>query len=307
MKSDSLKKGTLKGYHRVWALCYDYHAELDPPIYPPYSKYTMVNYLEELWRQQVGKSTPKLVIEAVNWFHEVNNWPTPCNGQDGKLVQRAKRAVQTVLPKKGASARRPLTRSEKIILINEARSRIKVAGDHWDRNTTLIAYTCACGGRIDDIIHLTEEDLKWVIKPVLGVKAYYISSKTDPISRGSWQPEFSYQDVNDENDGVILLLKYIRCTMKAEKRIDASNSFIFQGFNSKLNISGGTMYSIIKKLSLDCGIDPDLIGTHSFRKTCGTDLYGITNDIAAVGRKLGHKKNSESTKFYIGPLMKNKK
>lgn len=83
--------------------------------------------------------------------------------------------------------------------------------------------------------------------------------------------------------------------------------YIFKGFKSNINISSGTIYSILKDLCIECNIDGSLVGTHSFRKTCGTDLYGRTNDIAAVSHKLGHKKDSKSTKFYIGQLQKRQK
>lgn len=96
------------------------------------------------------------------------------------------------------------------------------------RNATIIAYACACGGRIDDIVHLTEIDLKWKFKPVLGVKAYYISSKTDKTNNGTWQLEYSYHDPLDKYDGVMALLRYIRCTLKKEVRTDANNRLYFQ-------------------------------------------------------------------------------
>ena len=297
LQTHSLKEDSTKDYKRLWSHCYRFFAEMN--IYPPYNGNDIMSYLEALCHQKVGKTTPKKMLRAINWMHQIQGWPVPGAGLQQMQIQRAVRAVQSVLPNKGAPARVPLTRGEKSAIISYAQSKIKISGDHWDRNAVILKYTIACGGRMKDIVNLREIDVKWVTEPNLGVKAFFQSSKKDLINTGKWELEYCYQDVNDPLDGVAALLTFMRYNMKLEKRNEPSRAYIFRAFNSKLNISESSIYSIIKKICLECNIDSSLIGTHSFRKTCATERRENGATVAEVGRRLGHSKDSQSTKRYI--------
>ena len=72
---------------------------------PPYSTDQMRRYLAQLYLAKVGKTTADHVRNAVDWWHEVHNTPSPCNESIVRLCD----AMHRDLPKQGNKARRPLT------------------------------------------------------------------------------------------------------------------------------------------------------------------------------------------------------
>ena len=264
----------------------------------------MLHYLDVLVNQNVGYTTPKDVIAAIEWLHTIKGWASPSAGDSGAQLIRARRACQTELVKKGAKARRAFVDDEKERLIEDARGMIKVKGDHWDRNMTIIMVACTFGLRISDVVHLQEKHVKWVTHPVLGCKLYLCGEKTDDLNIGKWQSTFLYSKPTDKNDGVIALLEYMRHIMKVDKRTAPNDSFIFKTYQKLSNIEGGTMYKILKEMCLKLNIDPLLVGTHSFRHTCASTMYDEGSTLADIGQRLGHVKNSGSTRFYIDKLRK---
>ena len=63
---------------------------------------------------------------------------------------------------------------------------------------------------MQDLVRLKEKEVKWVLEPALGVKAFFKSTKTDLINKGNWELEYAYQDVDDPLDGVLALLTFMK-------------------------------------------------------------------------------------------------
>ena len=143
--------------------------------------------------------------------------------------------------------------------------------------------------------------------PTLGVKLFFQSGKTDYLAIGKWQRPFLYQDIENINDGVRALLTFMKYSMMKEKRTEPNNSFIFKRYGALSNITAGAVYLILKETCMECGIDADLVGTHSFRKTCATVMSDKGASIEDIEKRLGHVKNSGSTRFYVGKSFLKKK
>ena len=98
IQTHSLKEDTTKDYKRYWASCYEFFRAQVPPIYPPYSGYNIMMYMEFLCHKKVGKTTPNKILRAINWVHQTQNWPIPGQGNQEMQISRAVRAVQSILP-----------------------------------------------------------------------------------------------------------------------------------------------------------------------------------------------------------------
>lgn len=93
-----------------------------------------------------------------------------------------------------------------------------------------------------------------------------------------------------------------RKTLKSwiEKTKLISSDFIFPSrFKARLHLSTRQYARIVKHWVSMIGLDPDLYGTHSMRRTKATLIYKKTKNIRAIQILLGHSK-IESTVRYLG-------
>jgi len=93
-----------------------------------------------------------------------------------------------------------------------------------------------------------------------------------------------------------------RKTLKTwiEKTKLFSNDFLFPSrFKARLHLSTRQYARIVKHWVSMIGLDPDLYGTHSMRRTKATLIYRKTKNIRAIQILLGHSK-IESTVRYLG-------
>ena len=256
---------------------------------PPYNTDQMRRYLAQLYLAKVGKTTADHVRNAVDWWHEVHNAPSPCNGSIVRLCD----AMHRVLPKQGNKARRPLTTKEGAQLLTLSDARIKSSGDHWHRNSTILALDLCTGLRISDILSLRHGDLKWFSNP-LQVSMWIADGKKDTFSDGAQSIRY-IADLKDPNDGIYRLWHFTR------RLKGIPSDFIFKSFNKESHISYDSMLEVLHDLAKTGNLpSPDLIGWHSCRKTRADQEHGATDgDMDAVRSILGHSKNSYSTNFYL--------
>ena len=123
----------------------------------------MRRYLARLYLDKVGKTTADHTRNAVDWWHQVHNIPSPCNESIVRLCD----AMHRDLPKQGNKARRALTTKEGVLLLTLCDARITSSGDHWHRNSTILALDLCTGLRISDgILSLRHSDLRWFFNPL---------------------------------------------------------------------------------------------------------------------------------------------
>src|SRR5262249_10292146 len=87
--------------------------------------------------------------------------------------------------------------------------------------------------------------------------------------------------------------EYIRVTGKKAR------DFLFAGRRAGQCISTRQYARIVSKWIRGIGLDPNLFGTHSLRRTKATLIYRRTGNLRAVQLLLGHKR-VESTVRYLG-------
>ena len=256
---------------------------------PPYNTDQMRRYLAQLYLAKVGKTTADHARNAVDWWHEVHNIPSPCNESIVRLCD----AMHRDLPKQGNKARRALTTKEGAQLLTLSDARIKSSGDHWHRNSTILALDLCTGLRISDILSLRHGDLKWFSNP-LQVTIWIADGKKDTFSDGA-QSILYIADNKDPNDGICRLWDFTR------RLKGIPSEFIFKSFNKESHISYDSMLGVLHDLAKTGNLpSPDLIGWHSCRKTRADQEHGATDgDMDAVRSILGHSKNSHSTNYYL--------
>ena len=154
----SLKSGTVEDYQ---AMMRAMEKTLLKP--PPYTTLEVRRYLTQLYLNKAGRTTPNKVRVALDWWHQVNDCPPPCNPSS---VTRLCNAMLRELPKIGNPARRHLDDPETKTLLDLASLRIIRPGDHWDRNATILAMALTTALRIKDVLKLRYSNLTWQYQPL---------------------------------------------------------------------------------------------------------------------------------------------
>ena len=258
---------------------------------PPYSTEQVRRYLAHLYLQSVGQSTADKVRQALDWWHEIHDIPSPCN----KSIVRLCNALHRELPKQGNVARRPLEQIEGKHLLTICDSRRKCPGDNWHRNSTILALDLDTGRRIKDILCLRHSDLKWEYHP-LRLTLWICDEKKDKFSNGQWSIEYP----RGANDGILRLWQF------TQLHTDSQNDFIFKSSTNNHHISYDSMLEVLHDLVTTANLPhPETIGWHSCRKTRADEEYLKTDgNLTAVRRVLGHTKNSKSTNRYLSKSAK---
>ena len=125
--------------------------------FPPYSTDQMRQYLAQLYLAEVGKIPADHARNAVDWWYEVHNIPSPCNESIVRLCD----AMHRDLPKLGNKPRRALTTKEGALLLTLSDARITSPGAHWHRNSTILALDLCTGLRVNDVLSLRHCNLIW--------------------------------------------------------------------------------------------------------------------------------------------------
>ena len=126
----SLKCNTISGYQKSITLMRCYTGFFPAIQHRPLQ---MRRYLAQLY--YLTKTTADSTINAVDWWHEVHNIPSPCN----ESIVRLRDAMHRDLPKQGNKPRRALITKEGVLLLTLSDARITSSGDHWPRNSTILA------------------------------------------------------------------------------------------------------------------------------------------------------------------------
>ena len=92
-------------------------------------------------------------------------------------------------PVKGNPARRALTFTEQKNMISLADGKIKIPGDVWHRNATLLCLDLTTALRIGDVLCLKHCDLTWNHNS-LRLKIWLMDGKKDKWSSGMWSNEY---------------------------------------------------------------------------------------------------------------------
>ena len=286
MCRNSLKPNTIKEHEKKLKAMKIY-LSLDPP----YTTNQVKRYLAHLYLQSVGQSTADKVRQALDWWHEIHNIPSPCN----RSIIRLCNALHRELPKQGNVARRPLEQIEGNHLLTICDSRKKCPGDNWDRNSTILALDLDTGRRINDILCLRHSDLKWQYHP-LRLTLWIRDEKKDKFSNGQWSIEYQ----RGINDGILRLWQF------TQLHTESQNDFVFKSSVSNNHISYDSMLDVLHDLATTAKLPcPESIGWHSCRKTRADEEYVRTDgDLTAVRRVLGHTKNSKSTNRYLSKSTK---
>ena len=267
---------------------------------PPFSTEQVRRYLALLYTESVGKTTADQVRRAIDWWHEVYNTPSPCNPH----IKRLCKAMVRTLPKQGNPPRRPLSEDEGPLLLTTCDAKIISGGDHWHRNSTILAMDLTTGLRINDILPLRRCDLKWEFNP-LQLTLWIVDGKTDALSTGTWSIKY-VSDITNPSDGICRLWSFIQYHPAPQ------TDYIFKSTTNNGHISYDSMLAVLHDLAKLCHLpQPDLIGWHSCRKTRADLEHSSTEgDMNAVRAILGHTKDSRSTNFYLSrppPTYKRKK
>ena len=154
----SLKSGSIEDYQGMMRVM---EKTLFKP--PPYTPLEVRRYLTQLYLNKAGRTTPNKVRVALDWWHQVNDCPPPCNPSS---VTRLCNAMLRELPKIGNPARRHLDDPETKTLLDLASLRIIRPGDHWDRNATILAMALTTALRIKDVLKLRYSNLTWQYQPL---------------------------------------------------------------------------------------------------------------------------------------------
>ena len=125
----------------------------------------------------------------------------------GKQTARLCDAMHRDLPNIGNPARRPFTAIETEAIIRLCQTKSKFPGDVWDRNGTLFAMDLSTALRIEDLLNLKHEHLRWQSHPTR-LSVYITDGKTDKFSVGKWTTEFAQFSTNME-DGLHRLRMFV--------------------------------------------------------------------------------------------------
>ena len=262
---------------------------------PPFSDREVITLLKGLHEEDVGQTTTDVYRLAISWWHQIEGHPDPCNRQTARLCD----AIHRDLPNKGPPARRPFTIQEADNVIRYCLSQCRTAGDVWDRNGTLIALDLSTALRIEDLLNLKHEDLRWQDNPTR-LSVYVVDGKTDKFSVGKWTTEF-HQYSNSWKDGLYRLKEFVKTT-----RIATGFIFRSQGHehNPNAHVTYDTMRRTLLRVAERSGItDVSQIGWHSCRKTKACLTFQETEKEEAVREVLGHTKKSTSYKKYLNRPM----
>ena len=219
--------------------------------FPPYSTDQMRRYLAQLYLAKVRKTTADRARNAVDWWHEVHNIPSPCN----EFIVRLCDAMHRDLPKQGNKPRRALTTKEGAQLLTLSDARITSSGDHWYRNSTILALDMCTGLRVNDILSLRHCDLIWSFNP-LQVTIWITDGKKDTFSDGAKSIIYLVADSRDPNDGISRLRVF---TLHHKGN---PTDFIFNSLNKESHISYDSMLGVLHDLANEAGNlpSPELIG-----------------------------------------------
>ena len=280
----SLKMGTIKDYQGIMRVMEE---KLSKP--PPYTPLEVRRYLTQLYLNKSGKTTPNKVRIALDWWHQVNDCPSPCNSSVTRLCV----AMNRVLPNIGNPSRRHLEDPETKSLLTLVSTRIIRPGDNWDRNATILALALTTALRIQDVLRLRYSNLFWRYQP-LRLTMWLADGKKDRMSKGKLSTEYT-QDSNNIHDGIIKLWYFTQVNKDKPK-----TDYVFKSTTHDTHISYDSMRSVLVGLAETAEL-PDLsrIGWHSCRKTRAEQEMSHTGDIQEVRNILDHSIKSSSTKFYL--------
>ena len=266
---------------------------------PPFNNREVINLLKSLHEEKVGQTTADVYRVAISWWHQISGYPDPCDKQTARLCD----AIHRDLPNKGNPARRPFSTQEADKIIQYCRDHSKTPGDVWDRNGTLIALDLSTALRIDDMLSLKYEDLRWQQNPIR-LSVWIADGKTDKFSVGKWTTEF-LQYSTEFNDGLHRLREFVTRTKEATGYIFRSQG---QEHDPASHVTYDTMRKTLLRIAERIGIkDITKIGWHSCRKTkaCLTfqETANETGKEDSVRQVLGHTKKSTSFKYYLNRSM----
>ena len=146
----SLKKSTIANYRTKLAA-----VEAMLNRLPPYSTEDVSRYLTYLYLNKSGKSSGDKVRQALDWWHQTNNQPPPCNpsrpGQTSMPVMPCIENYQTLVTLLDERWR---LRRKTYSFILPGTSRSKEPGDHWERNAVILALDFTTGLRIHDVLRI---------------------------------------------------------------------------------------------------------------------------------------------------------
>ena len=97
-----------------------------------------------------------------------------------------------------------------------------IPGDVWDRNGTLFALDLSTALRIEDLLSLKYEHLRWQEYPTR-LSVYITDGKTDKFSVGKWTTDF-VQSPHNMNDGLASSTKDVCSQYRECNRIHLQKS-----------------------------------------------------------------------------------
>jgi integrase len=170
-----------------------------------------------------------------------------------------------------------------------------VPGDVWDRNGTIFALDLSTALRIEDLLGLRHEHLRWQEYPTR-LSVYITDGKTDKFSVGKWTTDFM-QSPHNINDGLRRLKMFVASSGK-------TTGFIFRSQGEEHDPNSHVSYDTMRRTLLNLAgkigiVDLTVIGWHSCRKTKACLTFQETGKEEAVREVLGHAKKSANYKKYL--------
>ena len=258
---------------------------------PPFTDREVICLLKSLHEEKVGQTTADNYRLAISWWHQISGHPDPCGKQTARLCD----AIHRDLPNTGNPARRPFTSEEAEAILRLCRSKSMVPGDVWDRNGTIFALDLSTALRIEDLLGLRHEHLRWQEYPTR-LSVYITDGKTDKFSVGKWTTDFM-QSPHNINDGLRRLKMFVASSRN-------TTGFIFRSQGEEHDPNSHVSYDTMRRTLLNLAgkigiVDLSVIGWHSCRKTKACLTFQETGKEEAVREVLGHAKKSANYKKYL--------
>ena len=286
MEEKSLKEATGKRYRAKVK-----EAAIRIGHQPPFNDMEVIVLLKSLHEDAVGQTTADQYRLAISWWHQISGHHDPCGKQTARLCD----AMHRDLPNIGNPARRPFTAIETEAIIRLCQTKSKFPGDVWDRNGTLFAMDLSTALRIEDLLNLKHEHLRWQSHPTR-LSVYITDGKTDKFSVGKWTTEFAQFSTNMD-DGLHRLRMFVTNSKN-------TTGFIFRSQGEEHNPNSHVTYDTMRRTLLNMaekiGIaDLTFIGWHSCRKTKACLTFQETGLEDPVRQVLGHTKKSTNYRKYL--------
>lgn len=233
MEEKSLKEATGKRYRAKVK-----EAAIRIGHQPPFTDMEVIVLLKSLHEDAVGQTTADQYRLAISWWHQISGHHDPCGKQTARLCD----AMHRDLPNIGNPARRPFTAIETEAIIRLCQTKSKFPGDVWDRNGTLFAMDLSTALRIEDLLNLKHEHLRWQSHPTR-LSVYITDGKTDKFSVGKWTTEFAQFSTNMD-DGLHRLRMFVTNSKN-------TTGFIFRSQGEEHNPNSHVTYDTMRRTLLN--------------------------------------------------------